>query len=90
MPEITAVKGVSPKVCAEELVATLLEKLDYTIEKIEVAGPGFLNFFLRDDVRTDEVEEVASHGILRPVLDEKALVEYTDPNCFKVFHFYGF
>jgi arginyl-tRNA synthetase len=83
---LSKVRGLSPKVCAEELVATLLEKLDDTVEKIEVAGPGFLNFFLHDDVRTDEVEEVASHGILRPVLDEQALVEYTDPNCFKVFH----
>ena len=79
-------KGVSPKVCAEELIPVLLEKLSGTVQKIEVAGVGFINFYLKDDVRTDETEEIASYGIMRPLLEEKALVEYTDPNCFKVFH----
>lgn len=79
-------KGISPKACADELVVILEEKLSTVVEKIEVAGPGFINFFLKDDVRTDEVEELATHGVLRPLLDEQALVEYTDPNCFKVFH----
>lgn len=79
-------KGVSPKVCTEELATVLAEKCSSVVEKVEVAGPGFLNFFLRDDVRTDEVEELASYGVLRPILNEQALVEYTDPNCFKVFH----
>jgi arginyl-tRNA synthetase len=79
-------KGVSPKVYAEELISTLSEKLGDTVEKIEVAGAGFINFYLKDDVRTDETEEIATHGIMRPLLEEKALVEYTDPNCFKVFH----
>lgn len=79
-------KGMSPQACASELLAILLEKLADVVEKIEVAGPGFINFYLKDDVRTDEVEELATHGVLRPLLDEQALVEYTDPNCFKVFH----
>lgn len=79
-------KGMAPKVCAEELIPILSEKLGTIVEKIEVAGAGFINFYLKDDVRTDEAEEIATHGILRPLLEEKALVEYTDPNCFKVFH----
>jgi arginyl-tRNA synthetase len=79
-------KGVSPKMCADELVVTLYEKLATVVVKVEVAGPGFINFFLKDDVRTDEVEDVATYGVLRPILHEQALVEYTDPNCFKVFH----
>jgi arginyl-tRNA synthetase len=79
-------KGISPKACAEELATVLAEKCSSVVEKVEVAGPGFLNFFLRDDVRTDEVEELAVYGVLRPLRDEQVLVEYTDPNCFKVFH----
>ncbi len=79
-------KGLSPKACAEELIAALSPKLAETVEKLEVAGAGFINFYLKDDVRSDEAEKIASHGILRPHLEEKALVEYTDPNCFKVFH----
>ncbi len=79
-------KNLSPKATAEELIGVLQEKLSAVVEKIEVAGPGFINFYLKDDVRTDEAEEIATNGILRPLLEEKALVEYTDPNCFKVFH----
>ena len=79
-------KGTSPSACATELTLILSEKLSSVMEKIEVAGPGFINFFLKDDARTDEVEEIASHDILTPLLDKEVLVEYTDPNCFKVFH----
>ena len=79
-------KETSPKQSAEELVPLLLEKLEDVVEKIEVAGVGFINFYLTDDIRTDEAEAVATYGIARPVIHEKALVEYTDPNCFKVFH----
>lgn len=79
-------KNLSPKASAESLIESLEEKLVDVVEKIEVAGPGFINFYLKDDVRTDEAEALASYGVLRPLLEEKALVEYTDPNCFKVFH----
>lgn len=79
-------KGMSPKMCADELAVTLQATLHEVVEKVEVAGPGFINFFLKNDIRTDEVEDVASYGVPRPILHEQALVEYTDPNCFKVFH----
>jgi arginyl-tRNA synthetase len=83
---LSKTKSMSPKACAEELVPPLTQSLSEVVEKIEVAGPGFINFYLKDDVRTDSAEEVATNGIFRPLLEEKALVEYTDPNCFKVFH----
>lgn len=79
-------QGMSPKECAEKMLPSLKDSLDPIIQDIQVAGPGFINFFLRDDIRTDEAEEIALHGVLQPLLDEQALVEYTDPNCFKVFH----
>lgn len=79
-------KGVSPKIFAEELVSILLEKLRETVEKIEVAGVGFINFYLKDDIRTDEAEAIAICGIVRPLRDEKIIIEYTDPNPFKLFH----
>jgi arginyl-tRNA synthetase len=78
--------GKSPKETAEGIVSDLQEKLEETIEKIEVAGPGFVNFFLKDDIRTDEAETVAVSDIVNEKGKGKVLVEYTDPNCFKVFH----
>lgn len=79
-------KGISPKAAAEELVSHLMEALEDVIEKIEVAGPGFINFFLKDDVRTDEAEGVALSDIINSKTGEKVIVEYTDPNPFKLFH----
>lgn len=77
---------VSPKDAAEGVVRTLSEELDEIIEKIEIAGPGFINFFLKDDVRTDEAEMYAVSNLTAEKTKGKVLVEYTDPNCFKVFH----
>lgn len=79
-------KGLSPQEAAKELVVSLAEKLEDSIEKIEVAGPGFINFFLKDDVRTDEVEGVALSDVMNIKTGKKVIVEYTDPNPFKLFH----
>lgn len=79
-------KGMSPKQAADELVASLLEDLSEIVEKVEVAGPGFINFFLKDDVRTDEAEAVALSDVQNIKGKGKVIVEYTDPNPFKLFH----
>jgi arginyl-tRNA synthetase len=76
----------SPKDAAESIVEKLQAQLSDTIEKIEIAGPGFINFFLIDDVRTDEAEMLAVSDVTNEKGKGKVLVEYTDPNCFKVFH----
>ncbi|MEK7568835.1 MAG: arginine--tRNA ligase [Patescibacteria group bacterium] len=41
-------KGVSPRMLAGELVEKILETSSDDIAKIEIAGPGFINFFLSD------------------------------------------
>lgn len=60
------------------------------IEKIEIAGPGFINFYLTPSFFTDSVEEVLkqknSFGKGMILKGIKVLVEYTDPNPFKQFH----
>lgn len=78
--------GLSPKETAEGLTSELVNELTDTVEKVEVAGPGFINFFLKDDVRTDEAEMYAVSDLAQEKTKGKVLVEYTDPNCFKVFH----
>lgn len=78
-------QGVSPKVCADGLVSGLQEKLGAVVGKIEVAGPGFINFFLKDDVIRKENE-----GGLKPIVTKytgkNILVEHSSPNLFKPFH----
>jgi arginyl-tRNA synthetase len=78
--------GKSPKGTAESLVPQLTDAFEEIVEKIEIAGPGFINFFLKDDVRTDEAESIALSDITNVSGKGKVLIEYTDPNCFKVFH----
>jgi arginyl-tRNA synthetase len=41
--------GEPPRAVAEKLGALVEERLDGAIERVEVAGPGFLNLFLSDD-----------------------------------------
>lgn len=60
------------------------------LDKIEVAGPGFINFYLSREFFVDSVKEILNKGndwgknkILK---DKKVMVEYTDPNPFKPFH----
>jgi arginyl-tRNA synthetase len=78
-------KGLAPKVCAEELVVPLTEKLADVVEKIEVAGPGFINFFLKDDVMRKENEGVVQ-AITTKYTGKNILVEHSSPNLFKPFH----
>lgn len=78
-------KNVSPKLSAEELVVFLQEELTLLIEKIEIAGPGFINFFLKDDVvRTENGNNVVD--ITTKYSGKNVLVEHSSPNLFKPFH----
>ncbi len=79
----------NPKEVAEALAANLaLPALDI-IEKIEIAGAGFINFFLTREAIVQEVEAAANKkewGNNNLYAGKKVMVEYTDPNPFKEFH----
>ncbi len=63
-------------------------KLSETIKKVQVAGPGFINFFLTDTFFTNSLAEVLlpSFGTHKTLEGKTYMVEYTDPNPFKQFH----
>jgi arginyl-tRNA synthetase len=76
-----------------ELAETIVEKLEGKIEevsKMEVAGPGFINFHLTRDFFKKELARAVSlqddWGKNRHMEGKKVLVEYTDPNPFKELH----
>lgn len=80
-------KGVSPKVCAEEIVKDLEDKLSDVVVKAEVAGAGFINFYLKDEIRTQEALNHKDKNLKLNLLENKKVIcEYTDPNPFKLFH----
>ncbi len=78
------------KKAPREVAEQLKEKLSIKgVEKIEVAGAGFVNFFLSSDALVKEISAAArdaSYGENNLYQGKKIMVEYTDPNPFKEFH----
>ncbi|HSX19074.1 MAG TPA: arginine--tRNA ligase [Candidatus Saccharimonadales bacterium] len=59
------------------------------VEKLEVAGPGFINFFIKPEVWQTEVESVLnSSSVIASIAKQSQtiLVEYAHPNTHKLFH----
>ncbi len=86
---LAKVAGKAPRALAEEIKAVLDSRVEM-VEKIEIAGPGFLNFYLSRNFFSKEVSEVlatgAAWGKNNTLKDEVVLVEYTSPNLFKPLH----
>lgn len=80
--------GVSPKEFAEKILASLGQIEG--VEKVEIAGPGFINFFLTRDFFTESIRDILSKqdtwGMGDALRGKKVMVEYTQPNPFKPFH----
>jgi len=81
----------NPKELAKNIVTEILRlNLDKNIEKVEVAGAGFINFHLSRKFFGRSIEEILNEGEnvgKNKILDgKKIMVEYTDPNPFKPFH----
>ena len=60
------------------------------MEKVEVAGPGFINFHLSREFFVERVREALTEGDAwgknTTLAGKKILVEYTSPNLFKQLH----
>jgi len=82
--------GKNPVEVANEIVDTInhshiLENV--RIEKVGVAGPGFINFYLTNGFFIDELKKVGKDfGKNNSLKNKKVIVEYTDPNILKEFH----
>jgi arginyl-tRNA synthetase len=77
--------GMSPRDLAEKLVATL-GTID-GFEKIEIAGPGFINFTLSTESITQQLIHATDERWGKGMSKERViLLEYTSPNLFKPLH----
>ena len=64
------------------------KKLDI-FEKIEIKEPGFINFFVSKKYLFNNLKNVLQkkdYGFLKPLKGKKIIIEFTDPNPFKLFH----
>jgi len=82
--------GMAPKVLAEKVIAAFDDVKPSFIESVSIAGPGFINFKVKDSFFAQSiagiVENGAEYGWGSGDRGRKIMVEYTDPNTFKVFH----
>ncbi len=84
---MVAAKGLkkNPKSLAEEIVKAL-GTID-GVSKIEIAGPGFINFYLAREAFAETVKGIDERwGRNEHVKGYKVIVEYSQPNPFKPFH----
>lgn len=82
--------NTNPKDLALKIKQELEKNIPKEIEKIEVAGPGFINFYLSREFFIETIKEVLEKGDNwgknEILLGKKVMVEYTQPNPFKPFH----
>jgi arginyl-tRNA synthetase len=82
----------SPHQEAEAIVKLLKEDKDLfeVVEKIDVAGPGFINFWLSKKQLMNELSSVndkgKSYGTSDLLKDKKIMVEFAHPNTHKELH----
>jgi arginyl-tRNA synthetase len=73
----------SPRSIAEIIIANIQDE-DGVIEKTEIAGPGFINFFLKQDRWKQTLFEIDSegpgYGLLNIGKGERVLVEFVSAN----------
>ena len=87
-----ASKGKNPRDVAEDLKAKLGEDEDLKelIEKIEVAGPGFINFWLKKNQLIDLLDNINSSidtfTRSNSLKDKRINLEFGKPNTHKLPH----
>ena len=76
--------GEPPRAIAERLGEALRDRLAGRVERVEVAGPGFLNLFLADGWYLHAVDAVlaagAAYGAAEPPAGERIQIEFVSAN----------
>jgi arginyl-tRNA synthetase len=82
--------GENPKMLAEKIVVVLRQTQNDLLERIEIAGPGFINFYLSESFFTQSITQIldqgADFGKITINTGKAILIEHSSPNLFKPFH----
>ena len=79
--------SLKPRDLAEKLIQAL--PADSSISKVEIAGPGFLNFFQNTDALAERLEAAlqdAKLGVRKAGTAERVVVDLSSPNLAKEMH----
>jgi arginyl-tRNA synthetase len=78
---------MNPRELAEKIVVEFKKIQPKEVESIDIAGPGFINIKLKDEVFAKEILAIdEGYGKGTRGKGKRVMVEYTDPNPFKIFH----
>lgn len=74
----------NPRVIAQELIDIITKQLSNIVEKAEIAGAGFINISLKNEVLFDELKKILSqkdmYGSKKENNAEKIMVEFVSAN----------
>uniref|UniRef100_A0A8C0H2C5 Arginine--tRNA ligase, cytoplasmic n=1 Tax=Chelonoidis abingdonii TaxID=106734 RepID=A0A8C0H2C5_CHEAB len=82
----TSEQKVSPREIAENISRYIPEN-EY-IEKVEIAGPGFINVHLRKNFVSKQLSSLLVNGVQPPAMEnrKKVVVDFSSPNIAKEMH----
>ncbi|XP_066154169.1 arginine--tRNA ligase, cytoplasmic isoform X2 [Euwallacea fornicatus] len=90
MPLANLYKQLGKKVAPREISSNIIKNIpsNALIDKLEVAGPGFINIFLNKDYVLKALSSVLLKGVKLPRLQKKlkVLVDFSSPNIAKEMH----
>ena len=86
-------KGQGLKVSPREVATKIVEKVpsNDVIEKLDIAGPGFVNIFVKKSFVAIQIKDLLKFGVRAPLLNEdpktqKVVVDFSSPNIAKEMH----
>uniref|UniRef100_A0A8B9CPX3 Arginine--tRNA ligase, cytoplasmic n=1 Tax=Anser brachyrhynchus TaxID=132585 RepID=A0A8B9CPX3_9AVES len=82
----TKEQKVSPREIAEQITKNI--PANECIEKVEIAGPGFINVHLRKDFVSKQLSSLLMNGVQPPAVGKrkKVVVDFSSPNIAKEMH----
>ncbi|MEI6236990.1 MAG: arginine--tRNA ligase [Candidatus Saccharibacteria bacterium] len=88
--QLAKIIGKNPHEIAQTIAEYMNQKSFSWLDRVEVAGPGFINIILKDDLFINMVNQINLQKELYGQLDifkgQTIIVEYLDPNPFKEIH----
>ena len=86
---LAKIRGENPVALAEKITREIHAANPSFFERVEAAPPGFVNFWISKNEIQKEFSEIAKnggYGTSESMKGKTVMIEYTDPNPFKLFH----